>query len=240
MALPWDKIDEGWFRVFVHTCSARREKLGPTLESLDASDLKGRYEVLEAPMGHPTVIHAWWSETMRRLASEPFFEGKPPRFILRLEDDVIVNRHILHNVASWQALHEPNFGFGQLFNWDGDYPPRACMAAINRHGSVERKDQEFYGAQGQLFLAEIIPQVADSFLHFGKNFYGEDHFNLDGCVTRSVRSAGKVGYLHRPSLVNCHAACSTAASGYQHNGHFSKKSFSLDWMADRDPLPGIW
>jgi hypothetical protein len=227
-------VDEDEIRVWVHTCEGGRKRIGPTLESLDASDLKGRYEVLDSPMGDGRTIHKWWSETMTRLATEPYKNGKPPCFIIRLEDDVIVNKHIMHNAASWQAIQEPNFGMGQLFNWDGDYPPRVHVSRRNHWGSLARLDKEFYGAQGQMFRGEIVPRVAAMFPGLVEARWG-NQFNLDGAVVRTVCSIAEgsyVGYLHVPSLVNCHEMSCTAASGYKHNGHFSSKTFSPDWRRE--------
>lgn len=39
----------------------------------------------------------------------------PTDYVIRCEDDIFVNKHILHNLLSWPALSEPTFGCGWLY-----------------------------------------------------------------------------------------------------------------------------
>jgi len=222
-------------RTWLHTCAGRKDKLGPTLESLDASDLKGKYEIIEAPLAPARVCNEWWKETMLRLAKEKV-DGEVPDCIVRLEDDVIVNQHFLHNVTTWTAPEEPDFGMGLLFLWDGCWPPLPHMHRYKRKGALCRLDLDLPGAQAQMFKASAIPGIVGSIAN-AQRWWNPDVLIFDCVVTRATRLSGKYVYCHTPSLVNCHPGCTVAASGYKHQGHFSFKTYKPEWKRGRDPEP---
>jgi len=220
------------FRCFVHTCWARLGKLAPTLESLDASDLAGKYEVLESPMFNREggeVTEQWYKDTLVRLAAEPLPEtGKPPDFVVRFEDDVIVNRYILHNLQTWGALRKSEFGLGVLFVWDQQWPPRPCMQRWDRDGNLCRLDLDICCAQGNVYEAKHVPVVMD-FLERAQGCAGVGHGSAtyDNATTRATRMAGKYVFLHLPSLVNCHGGSKESTFGSR--GHSSDRTFDLNW-----------
>jgi hypothetical protein len=222
-------LTEEEVRFVVHTCAGRKDRLGPTLESLEASDIAGKYELLECCTGNYPACNDWWCETMLRLAKEPV-NGVVPKFIVRLEDDVIVNQHIGHNVRAWRAYDEPDFGMGLLFNWDNQWPARKTLTKV---GHVRRKDLNLCCAQGQVFLTSHLPALIRS-IPVAQRSGVRGELIFDWIVTRACRLAGKYVYSHLPSLVNCHSGCRVGATGIHHQGHSSSKTFQLTWRAGRD------
>jgi len=235
-------ISESRVKIWVHTCAPRLDKLGPTIQSLDESDAKGKYEILECPAGKLDAANEWWAETMLRLASEEP-EGEGPHCIVRLEDDVIVNHHLLHNVCSWPALGFADFGMGLIFNWDGQWPPRAMSQRWTKmpHGQrdireLQRLDLDLGGAQGQVFRADFIPKLVSQISNAQRKC-GKGHLIFDWVLTRATRYAGRAVYSHLPSLVNGHIGSTMGATGMSHNGHFSHKTYDANWKAGVDPRP---
>jgi hypothetical protein len=235
-------------RVWVHTCAARLDKLLPTLESIDASDIGVDYEVLESPMWCDTPwqeCEAWYVETMRRLAAEPFIDGRPADLILRLEDDVIVNRHIIHNCRTWSAVRKPNFALGILFNWDAKWPPGTLYQDWDMQGNLRRKEPQIACAQGYLFGSGRVPVMfSDGSIQRGKQRLGAAGSTgpalYDIVTSDAAQCAGGV-YSHLPSLVNCHEGCRvTADIGAPKTGNWSSKTFDLDWKrGESKPWPRL-
>ncbi len=93
--------------VFVQTCPQRREIVKATMASLERSDASGHIVVMEHPEGvekcrfYRTIL-----EAMAQSSSG---------HVIRCEDDIIVNRHLLHNYLTWPALRNPLFGCGWLY-----------------------------------------------------------------------------------------------------------------------------
>lgn len=217
-------------RYWVHTCDGRQAQLERTLASLDASDLAGKYELLTCPTGNNVACNQWWCDTLVRLATEPV-NGVVPLILVRLEDDIVVNEHIDHNVRAWSAYREDDFGMGLLFNWDNQWPPHSKN--WTKRGNLRRKDQNLCCAQGQVFLSSHVPALVRKIPDSARSGV-KDELIFDWVATRACRFAGRYVYSHLPSLVNCHEGCRTSARGALHQGHFSKRTFQRRWMAGRD------
>jgi hypothetical protein len=79
-----------------------------TLDSLNQSDAKGEYAVHRQRRENDKK--QFFVDTMRMLCSR-----KDIDWILRLEDDTLVNKHLIHNVCTWPVPHaEYKFGVGFL------------------------------------------------------------------------------------------------------------------------------
>jgi hypothetical protein len=79
--------------------------------SLHASDVGEDYHWCEHPTGMKALEH--WARTFERMAESP-----APQVIL-LEDDCLVNRHLLQNVRMWSWPDHVEFGAGWLYNPGG-------------------------------------------------------------------------------------------------------------------------
>lgn len=93
--------------VIVQTCPQRRNDVAVTLASLRESDIGNDFEVMEHPDG---MERCRFFRTVLIMMAEA-----PTDYVIRCEDDILVNRHILHNFLGWSALSEPTFGCGWLY-----------------------------------------------------------------------------------------------------------------------------
>jgi hypothetical protein len=92
--------------IWVQTWWKRDGVRDTTLRSLEASDVGKGYEVRRQPEESGCVDY--FIATMREICGSY-------KWVLRIEDDTIVNRHLLHNVLTWPVPHvEPKFGMGFL------------------------------------------------------------------------------------------------------------------------------
>lgn len=91
--------------VWVHTWWGRDGTSLPYEQSIMDSDLSD-WIVHKQPKSRER--NEFYLAVLRKFLKS----GRP--FMLRLEDDVHVNRFIQHNVINWQALRDPKFGIGFL------------------------------------------------------------------------------------------------------------------------------
>jgi hypothetical protein len=123
--------------VFVQTCPARRGLIGPTLASLRTSDARTIFEVLEHPDGQERC--RFYRSVLAAMAD------CGAGHVIRCEDDVIVNRHLVHNYLSWPALREPLFGCGWLYVSEAAYRDHVTTRTTAR-GERYRATELMYGS----------------------------------------------------------------------------------------------
>jgi hypothetical protein len=217
-------------RFWVHTCALRKGKLQPTLYSLMASDIGSDCDVLECPMGLAPVINAWWEQTWRELADA----AAPDEYLVRLEDDVVVNRHIRHNIETWSALKEPDFGLGVLFNSDRIWPPLPQMKNRKPSGALCRMDVDIPGGCGQVLRADRVHAIMDR-VSDAQRREGPRAVMFDFGLSRATRYAGYFAYCHEPSLVNCHEGATVSTLGGAPDNNWSDKSYDAEWKRGVHP-----
>jgi hypothetical protein len=125
-------------------------------------------------------------------------------YVLRLEDDIIVNKHIIHNLCTWSALRDPVFGCGLMFT----HPDIAYKFSRNEYGLVTTEKNISY-AQAQLFESKALVAATKRVWEV----YAVDGYvgskidtvwsRYDGTITMALFMDRKRTYLHRPSLVDC-------------------------------------
>ena len=94
--------------VWVHTWWKRDNVVGATLASLDESDARNRYGVHRQREENDKI--QFFIDVMRLACSR-----KGVKWVVRIEDDTVVNKHLIHNICTWPAPHvEANFGMGFL------------------------------------------------------------------------------------------------------------------------------
>jgi hypothetical protein len=219
-------------KVLVHTSEARKLLLDRTLQSLYESDVRTDFEVAVGPCPWDRAAWDHALEAVRKAST-------CAEYVLRLEDDVIVNRHIIHNCLTWPAIHEDTFGVGWLFLHDGTWNPKAAVIE-RRRGRADlcmNWGGSICGGQGQLFKSEhverILAHIEDArknkVMSTGEYLTPDWPLMMDGSVSCATRLAGLWCFMHEPSLVNCHDGCRVSTDGREHTGHFSNKTFDLDW-----------
>lgn len=131
--------------VVVFAAPGRDEAHALSYASLRASDIGESFIISEHPPGISAREH--WQAT-HELAARATSE-----FVLVLEDDVLVNTHILHNIATWRYKHDlKTFSAGWLYA-PGGYSRRDTWYA----GSWD-----WYGTCGVLYRTSYLPFLIDA------------------------------------------------------------------------------
>lgn len=200
--------------VFVNTCSARRGAIDETLESVRRSDVGNAFELREGPTLADcgiAALNAWMREEIRRIA-------RRHDWVLRLEDDVVVNRHVLSNVRSWRALRDPLFAYGTLFYQqmhERRFESTFWGTVSNRHEN---------GTQGVVYRTEVLERI---FAEMGPP--NPKVVEWDGELWSAVKRLGLRHYVHVPAIVGgaAHSA-ESALTGRRRNAHGNDR-FDPEW-----------
>lgn len=122
--------------------SAERKR---SLQSVSESDI-GHIDVCEQPTGANRID--FYIDTLRRLR-------KDAAFLLRLEDDILVNRHVIHNVLRWRGFDEPHFGAGWL-SVPSNYAHDMNHTGRGTHGTIYRKYHEMNFGGGIIIPSAVL------------------------------------------------------------------------------------
>jgi hypothetical protein len=196
--------------VFVLAAPNRPEAHRRCYRSIEESDIGEDYTVCENPPGLGCRQH--WKETHERAARS----DRP--FVMVLEDDVVVNRHILHNCRTWKWKHDQKFGAGWLF----------------RPGGVWGTNDDWYPGykwfctQGVLYPTALLPKLIA--IAWGiMQAPGREAWDV--AISHAVWRAGLRIRMHGPALVE-HIVTVPSAIGNPNSaqmGRSSNGTFSKSW-----------
>lgn len=207
--------------VVIQACPNPRPGLDSVLASIEASDIGTNYDLRFQPLG--LTIREHFFDTMRSAAT------RGCDLVLRLEDDVLVNQHILHNLASWPAIDDPRFGAGWAFD-----PGGTTRSAYDRksHCAVEKTR---WVACLQAYSQAVLVWTRDvEAICTGAQKWFATHPSIceqDLAISSAVLGAGKQHAIHGPSLVE-HLITLPSQLNHSHKGiqaATSDKAFSATW-----------
>lgn len=150
-------------------------------ESLAASDV-GEVTWLLHPPGKTAWEH--WEEAHRTAARSP------ADLVLLLEDDVIVNRHLRHNIATWRWPRDRDFAAGWLYNPGG-------YARCDRWYD---DGPNWYGTCAVLVAPSRLGAYVDEALTIREEPGGKWAKNWDNCFCQAILRHGRIR-AHYPSLI---------------------------------------
>lgn len=200
------------FNCLVWLQTTNRRDNSKTVASIERSDIGTKYLVCEDrkvrtfPKDYADLQKTWdsyWRDMLKAA------EVRKCQYILRLEDDVIVNQHILHNLSTWAALKHPRFGFGTLFTPNYWYRHPQHFKRDPDDQSMYRNLIDVEGAQGQLVRVDTFPKILDGVQKareqrgLGKPQHGP---SFDWALSRSAWQLGLRVFVHVPALVDIHEA----------------------------------
>lgn len=179
-------------------------------QSLEASDIGTDYVWCEHPAG--ITPHDHWIETFDRMA-----RSEAPMVIL-LEDDCIVNRHILRNVRLWSWPDHPDFGAGWLYN-----PGGYCGGKDVWY----QERQVWYGTVAVLYWTADVPYIQSAAERWMEDQHAPHAW--DCAVGWALQYLGLKIRAHGPPLVEHQLGPSLL--GHEHNWSFSttRGTFKADW-----------
>lgn len=204
--------------VFLQTCPQRRTDRLPTIASIEQSDIGTDFTVLEHP--EEQDLRTFFRHVLEAMADSG------ADYALRLEDDVVVNRHILHNFSNWSALDDPLFGAGWLF------VPQAALSSQCRTscGVKYRSVAEMWAALAVAIPVKYVPACLNE---LARSEARSEKMTQDFPLSRGVWHMGKRCFFHEPSLAENRDPPTAFGTKYpprtkkQHL--FAGSTFSADW-----------
>lgn len=198
--------------IYVWMQTTVRRDSSKTIHSIKHSDIGMRFDMVidmidrKFPQDYVS-LQTWWAGAWSIRIECAKKLGKT--HILRLEDDILVNEHILHNLSCWRALESPRFGVGTLFVPDHWATRPELMRVDPATGATFRSVRDIEGAQGQLLSLETAQRIIDGVpaaMAQREQETGELHPqpSFDWSVTRSAANLGLLTFVHDPALVNIH------------------------------------
>jgi hypothetical protein len=193
--------------VFVLATPGRTMAHEMCFPSIEESDIGTNYTVCKNPPGVGAKAH--WKSTHERAASSD------AEFVLILEDDVLVNRHILHNCRTWKWKHHRDFGAGWLFRPGGVW-------GLN---DVWFPGHKWYCTQGVLYPTKLLPKLL-RMAWATMQARGEP---WDVAISHSVWQAKKRIRIHGPTLVEHIVVAPSAIGNPIVNFRSSNSTFRSNW-----------
>lgn len=130
-------------------------------------------------------------------------------WIVFMEDDLIFNRHIKHNIMSWEPIKNNYLNFGSL------YTPNNNRCSIEEGEFYYKADcLKLYGSQFYIMSRQAVRWAVD---HWHEEIGLQD-------IKLTRLSRGKSIYYYSPSLVE-HRPVSSSWGGIEHHAH----DFNLNW-----------
>lgn len=177
--------------------------------SLSASDVGSDYRVLVHPP-HQVARDHWRDVHLE--AAEAGTE-----LVIVLEDDAIVNRHLLHNVNTWKWTDDNAFGAGWLFN-PGGYAGRDTWY---------QGPMAWYGTVGVVYHARHLPElVRDAYPLI------EGGTPWDQAMSLAIHRKRRRIRVHYPCLVEHPDDVPSVVGNPPNPMRTSRGSFRLDWRRE--------
>ena len=232
--------------LFVWMQRAFRRDPAETIRSFHQSDIATNFVTItdtnawNFPEDYPK-LQAWWEDQMLAMAERALSHGCT--WMLRLEDDIVVNTSIVHNVATWQALRDPRFGMGTLFrpNYWNDVPRLLTVSPAS--GASFREAINVEGGQGQVLRVSSLETVIPLTRQARRDLDADgltDCVNFDSALSRAIYLADNSlkTFVHDPALVDIHpGSCHSLLLG-EHDPethYWGDKQFDPTWKHSYEP-----
>lgn len=214
------QIDPSRVVVWVHTWHGRDRERNMTLRSLEESDVENGFEVMRQPPGVDRDV--FYVETLADLADREDVE-----WMLRVEDDAVVNRHLLYNACTWEAVNDPLFGAGWLSVTNDMLADQAHCGLVRGHRTREYHEAHFAGGvlMRTSILRELLPSIEQRLGEGDPDRPGKRF--APGCaLSNAVWRAGLRVFYHLPSIVAIDLNLPTYHGGSQ---CFWLQPFDANW-----------
>lgn len=198
--------------VFIQSHAGRTSVLQGLRNSLESSDVGAGYQVLLHPPKQTVVEH--FLNVLRAM------RDSDSDLVLRLEDDALVNRHLLHNLTTWPAIHRPDFGAGWAMS-----PPLSVLDWIYRKRVDNPSRKRLIPiCVAVMFWRKDLDWVIDGCSSWFAKHGGDA---MDFAMSNAVHERRLMNYLHDPCLAehrihgvpstlrHHHKSSETAAGAYQ-------------------------
>lgn len=120
-------------------------------------------------------------------------------YLLYLEDDIIINKHIYHNLTNWYPIKNGLLTFGSLFNNFNLNPENYD----NNYEIVKVGD--YWGTQGCILSKTAVRYILNNMDIWNSDFNVKDFDKVYGCqdvrISRTLQNLSKTIYYYVPGLV---------------------------------------
>lgn len=172
--------------VYIQTVPGREAVLAGLEQSLQQSDVGRDYTVLQHQPGE--TVAEFFVRLLRTMS------GSHRKLVLRLEDDALVNRHLVHNCTTWEMARQDDFGVGWLYS-----PPMSVLDYIyQRRVNNPWRKRLVCGCVGTLFRTADLPWIIEGCERWFAQKGGDA---MDFAISSAVYDAGRLLYLHDPPIV---------------------------------------
>lgn len=210
-------------KVFVQCGMTLRSGFEKCKASIEASDIGTDYELVMQGAHVDLIDH--FIGMLRHMAQAD------SELVLRLEDDVAVNRFIVHNLTTWPAVKKQRFLLGWAFD-----PGGAAMTVhdrmYQRPASRERwiDSGDILYAQAVLMKTRDVPEIADACREFWRQRPELPGSYMDLALANVPRILGRGAVVvHAPSLTE-HLLQLPSQLEHRHDLHAtSMGTFLKDW-----------
>lgn len=150
-------------------------------------------------------------------------------YVLRLEDDVLLNRHLFHNVATWPALRAERFGCGWLWCSEIFMKERTSYQIEEPEPGLFEVTKPIWGSLGALFPTDHMSAIRARAEHPAL-LPGAHGKSQDSALSGAVLLAGLRVFLHVPSLLE-HDVSVKSAFGHKFVPGYGQAGplFDPDW-----------
>ena len=186
--------------------------------SIEASDIGRSYEWHEHPAGL-TVLEHFRAIMARAVTAES-------RLVLFLEDDALVNRHIVHNLTTWPDVDDARFGVGWLIH-SGDILDYIYKGRANGRGRWLRRPYLHISA-GLLFRTADLPELL-THVYAWQNQRAGTLAHTDLAVSHGVWDMGRQICVHAPSLIEHQIQDSKLGNRHHWKHDTSNGTFRREW-----------
>lgn len=203
--------------VFVQTIRDR-SSWAESKQSILSSDIGWHYYLME--QGAQTDPRDHFLDVMHAMSQSS------TEWVLRLEDDVIVNRHIIKNITDWPAKQQESFGAGWLFDAGG--------TTRNTHDRIYGRVGRDKWHSGQLHCCQaVLLRTVDVPLlkTYCKAWFDANPGVLaqDIALSRAVAVMGKKICIHAPPLVEHLIKYASTLGHANTRSHTTEGAFRLNW-----------
>jgi hypothetical protein len=209
---------------WIHNCPQRATSVEATIESVGESDIdQWTLWCHSEDLKSAEEIERWWEERLLEASDKS-------DFVLRLEDDVVVNKHIEHNIKNWPALQRDDFGVGSVF----DLADTVWYRFKEPDGTVWN-GEDWITAQGLVFKSSLVPKLVSRMREIRKDafkFRRVLRLNFDQVVAAAIHDMGLRVFFHEPCLVDCIPGNGQSTVGENHDD-YRAKNFDPHWRTEK-------
>jgi len=209
------------FAIVVQTVPSREKALHETIASIKESGVFSKDIIIVTQRPDQ-------DKQSNLIAALTKLSSSDKKWGIRFEDDILVNKHILHNLCNWDALSEDDFGAGWLYH-SGILSTSGDLLVMSKRGNTFRDHSDLVGSLGVVLKTSQIPELIDGV----RKHWNEVSGAQDKSMSRTIWNLGRRVYVHCPPLVEhniAHVSTLAPSRSVDFMMHTTGGKFDAQWM----------